>query len=41
MVPVGRQVVLAGTPKEDLMRVISFLVWPALVAPVFAPLAGG
>ena len=41
MVPVGRQVVLADTPKEDLMRVISFLVWPALVAPVFAPLLGG
>jgi EmrB/QacA subfamily drug resistance transporter len=41
MVPVGRQVVLAGTPKEELMRVISFLVWPALVAPVFAPLVGG
>jgi EmrB/QacA subfamily drug resistance transporter len=41
MVPVGRQVVLADTPKEELMRVISFLIWPALIAPVFAPLAGG
>ncbi len=41
MVPVGRQVVLAGTPKEELMRVISFLVWPGLIAPVFAPLVGG
>ncbi len=41
MVPVGRQLVLADTPKEDLMRVVSFLVWPALVAPVFAPLLGG
>ncbi|MFT3864413.1 MAG: MFS transporter [Solirubrobacterales bacterium] len=41
MVPVGRRVVLAGTPKEELMRVMSFLVWPALIAPVFAPLVGG
>jgi MFS family permease len=41
MVPVGRQVVLAGTRKEELMRVMSFLVWPGLIAPVFAPLVGG
>ncbi|MBS1864273.1 MAG: MFS transporter, partial [Actinobacteria bacterium] len=41
MVPVGRQVVLADTAKEELMQVISFLVWPGLIAPVFAPLVGG
>ncbi len=41
MVPVGRLVVLAETPKSQLMRIIAFLVWPALIAPVFAPLAGG
>jgi EmrB/QacA subfamily drug resistance transporter len=41
MVPVGRQVVLADTAKEDLMQVMSFLVWPGLIAPVFAPLVGG
>jgi EmrB/QacA subfamily drug resistance transporter len=41
MVPVGRQVVLADTPKEELMTVISFIVWPGLIAPVFAPLFGG
>ena len=41
MVPVGRQVVLAGTAKEDLMQTMSFLVWPGLIAPVFAPLVGG
>jgi EmrB/QacA subfamily drug resistance transporter len=41
MVPVGRQVVLANTAKPDLMRVMSFLIWPGLVAPVFAPLVGG
>src|SRR3954464_13793213 len=41
MVPVGRLVVLAKTPKQELRRMIAFLVWPALIAPVFAPLAGG
>lgn len=41
MVPVGRLVVLAGAPKGELMRFISYLTWPALVAPVTAPLAGG
>jgi EmrB/QacA subfamily drug resistance transporter len=41
MVPVGRQVVLAGTAKGELMQVMSFLIWPGLIAPVFAPLVGG
>jgi EmrB/QacA subfamily drug resistance transporter len=41
MVPVGRLVVLARTAKSDVLRVISLLVWPALIAPVVAPLAGG
>ena len=41
MVPVGRFVVLARTGKSDVLRVISLLVWPALIAPVVAPLAGG
>ena len=41
MVPVGRLVVLSDTAKADLLRVMSLLVWPALVAPVVAPLAGG
>jgi EmrB/QacA subfamily drug resistance transporter len=41
MVPVGRLVVLAKTEKQDIMRVISYIVWPGLVAPVIAPLAGG
>jgi EmrB/QacA subfamily drug resistance transporter len=41
MVPVGRMVVLAHTEKPDLIRVMSYIVWPALVAPVIAPLAGG
>jgi EmrB/QacA subfamily drug resistance transporter len=41
MVPVGRLEVLAKAPKSELMRIVSFLVWPALLAPVLAPLAGG
>ncbi len=40
MVPVGRLTVLSGTAKADLMRLISYIVWPGLVAPVIAPLAG-
>jgi EmrB/QacA subfamily drug resistance transporter len=41
MVPVGRLAVLGTTAKADLMKMISFIVWPALTAPVVAPLAGG
>jgi EmrB/QacA subfamily drug resistance transporter len=41
MVPVGRLIVLARTPKSEVLRVIALLVWPALIAPVVAPLAGG
>lgn len=41
MVPVGRLAVLADVEKPDLMRMISYIVWPALLAPVFAPLIGG
>jgi EmrB/QacA subfamily drug resistance transporter len=41
MVPVGRLVVLSRTAKSDVLRVMSLLVWPALVAPVVAPVAGG
>lgn len=41
MVPVGRLIVLAGAEKSDLMRLIAYIVWPGLMAPVVAPLAGG
>lgn len=41
MVPVGRLLVLRSTPKPDLLRTIALLTWPALVAPVVAPLLGG
>ena len=41
MVPVGRLVVLNNTPKEDLIRAIALLTWPALVAPILGPPVGG
>ncbi|WP_326565232.1 MFS transporter [Amycolatopsis rhabdoformis] len=41
MVPVGRLVVLRATPKKDLVRAVAYLTWPALLAPVVAPVVGG
>jgi len=41
MVPVGRLAVLRGTAKSDVIRAIALLTWPALAAPVVAPLLGG
>lgn len=41
MVPVGRLTVLRVTEKHELIRAIAWLTWPALAAPVIAPLVGG
>ena len=41
MVPVGRLVVLVDTEKSDLLRLIAYIAWPGLLAPVVAPLVGG
>ena len=41
MVPVGRLVVLRGTPKADLVKAIATLTWPGLAAPVLGPPLGG
>jgi EmrB/QacA subfamily drug resistance transporter len=41
MVPVGRLVVIRTTAKTDLVRAIAYLTWPALVAPLVAPVLGG
>lgn len=41
MVPVGRMAVLNTADKSDIVRLVAYIVWPALVAPVIAPLAGG
>jgi EmrB/QacA subfamily drug resistance transporter len=41
MVPVGRLAVLRFSSKSDLVRAIALLTWPALAAPVVAPVLGG
>ncbi|GAB7004833.1 hypothetical protein JCM18899A_23060 [Nocardioides sp. AN3] len=41
MVPVGRLAVLRGVDKADLLEVVAYLTWPALLAPVVAPAVGG
>jgi EmrB/QacA subfamily drug resistance transporter len=41
MVPVGRLAVLRAVHVGDVARAIAYLTWPALVAPVIAPLLGG
>ena len=41
MVPVGRLIVLRATVKADLIKVIAYLTWPALTAPMIAPALGG
>jgi MFS family permease len=41
MVPVGRLIVLRNTEKQHLVRMIAYLTWPALTAPVVGPPLGG
>jgi EmrB/QacA subfamily drug resistance transporter len=41
MVPVGRLAVLSVTDRKDLVSAFAWLTWPALAAPVVAPLVGG
>ena len=41
MVPVGRMAVLGPAEKTDIPRLMAYIVWPGLVAPVIAPLLGG
>ncbi|MGC4962018.1 MFS transporter [Gordonia sp. DT101] len=41
MVPVGRLAVLRSVERSQLVRAIAYLTWPALIAPVVAPLFGG
>ena len=41
MVPVGRLTVLSRAAKTDLIRLVSYVSWPGLIAPVIAPLIGG
>lgn len=41
MVPVGRLVLLQGTPKPELVKALSYLTIPALLGPVLGPPLGG
>lgn len=41
MTPTGRIVALSNVDKRDILRIMSFIIWPSLVAPVIAPFAGG
>ena len=41
MVPIGRMVVLERAEKSQIITLMSYVVWPGLLAPVIAPLAGG
>ncbi|MBN3792061.1 DHA2 family efflux MFS transporter permease subunit [Burkholderia sp. Ac-20353] len=41
MVPVGRMIVVRSTEKSRLMRAISTITWPGIVAPVVGPPVGG
>src|ERR1700740_1829500 len=41
MVPVGRLTLVRTYAKSDLLRIMSFVAIPALVAPMLGPIAGG
>ncbi len=41
MTPTARLIVLEKTPASRLLQMISYLIWPALIAPAIAPVIGG
>ncbi|MDD3224956.1 MAG: MFS transporter [Clostridium sp.] len=41
MTPTARLIVLEKTPASKLLKMISYLIWPALIAPAIAPILGG
>lgn len=41
MVPVGRMIVVRNTDPGHMMRAISTITWPGIVAPVVGPTVGG
>ncbi|VDG30857.1 MFS transporter [Lactobacillus kunkeei] [Lactiplantibacillus mudanjiangensis] len=41
MTPTARLIVLEKTEPSQLLRMVSYLVWPALIAPAIAPVLGG
>ncbi|MDR1025816.1 MAG: multidrug transporter subunit MdtD [Lactobacillus sp.] len=41
MVPVGRLIVLKMYPKDELVKMLSFIMLPALLGPLLGPVLGG
>jgi EmrB/QacA subfamily drug resistance transporter len=41
MTPTARLIVLEKTPASLLLKMVSYLIWPALIAPAIAPVVGG
>lgn len=41
MTPIGRVIVLNHAPKNELVRAMAYITWPALTAPVIGPVLGG
>ena len=41
MMSVGQIAILRDAPKDKLLNITAYLVWPALAAPVIAPVFGG
>lgn len=41
LVPISRLIVLESTPPQNLLKMISYVIWPALIAPAIAPFIGG
>jgi len=41
MVPVGRLIVIRNTEKSQLMKAISTITWPGIIAPMIGPPVGG
>jgi len=41
MVPVGRLIVVRNTEKSQLMKAISTITWPGIIAPMVGPPVGG
>ncbi|MFC4761262.1 MFS transporter [Fructobacillus durionis] len=41
MIPVGKLIILENVASKNLLQILSYLIWPALIAPAIAPLLGG
>lgn len=41
LVPIARLIVLENTLPQNLLKMISYVIWPALIAPAIAPFIGG